>query len=105
MGTINVTRQTGERLSLAATEGHNLMEILRDGGVDEIVALCGGFASCGTCHVDIHADDMDRLLSPDEDEDEMLDSVDNRAETSRLSCQIPYTLVLDGLRVTIPQTS
>jgi 2Fe-2S ferredoxin len=36
-----------------------------------------------------------------EDEDDLLESSDHRAATSRLSCQIPFTSDLDGLHVTI----
>jgi 2Fe-2S ferredoxin len=36
-----------------------------------------------------------------EDEDDLLESSDHRAPTSRLSCQIPLTADLDGLHVTI----
>jgi 2Fe-2S ferredoxin len=36
-----------------------------------------------------------------EDENDLLESSDHRNESSRLSCQIPFTQDLDGLRVTI----
>ena len=35
------------------------------------------------------------------DEDDLLESSDHRATNSRLSCQLPFTGDLDGLRVTI----
>ena len=36
-----------------------------------------------------------------EDEDDLLESSDHRKDTSRLSCQIPLTADLDGLKVTL----
>jgi 2Fe-2S ferredoxin len=36
-----------------------------------------------------------------EDESDLLDSSDNRNETSRLSCQLTVSDKIDGLRVTI----
>jgi 2Fe-2S ferredoxin len=36
-----------------------------------------------------------------EDENDLLDSSDHRSDRSRLSCQIPLTAEMDGLRVTI----
>jgi ferredoxin, 2Fe-2S len=36
-----------------------------------------------------------------EDENDLLDSTDNRDERSRLSCQVPVTDALNGLHVTI----
>ena len=38
-----------------------------------------------------------------EDENDLLDSSDHRDEYSRLSCQIPMTDALDGLKVTIAE--
>ena len=38
-----------------------------------------------------------------EDENDLLDSSDHRNEFSRLSCQVPVTAELEGLKVTIAQ--
>jgi 2Fe-2S ferredoxin len=38
-----------------------------------------------------------------EDENDLLDSSDNRNEYSRLSCQVPISDVLEGCKVTIAQ--
>jgi 2Fe-2S ferredoxin len=35
------------------------------------------------------------------DEDDLLDSSDHRQPTSRLSCQLPVTDAVDGMKVTI----
>jgi 2Fe-2S ferredoxin len=37
------------------------------------------------------------------DEDDLLDSSDGRDQNSRLSCQIPFTDDLDGLKVRIAE--
>jgi 2Fe-2S ferredoxin len=44
---------------------------------------------------------LDRLPSMSADEDDLLDSSDDRRSDSRLSCQIPVTDALDGLSVTV----
>jgi 2Fe-2S ferredoxin len=44
---------------------------------------------------------LDRLPTMSEDENDLLDSSDARAANSRLSCQIPVSADLDGLRATI----
>jgi 2Fe-2S ferredoxin len=97
---IVVTRE-GEERELEAETGLSVMEIARDGGIDEILALCGGCCSCATCHV--HVDPAFASLLPpmSEDENDLLDSAEDRDETSRLSCQIQFTATLDGLRVTV----
>ncbi len=97
---IVVTRE-GEERAIEAEAGLSVMEAIREGGIDEILALCGGNCSCATCHVHIDPEYLDRLPAMSADEDDLLDSVDDRDETSRLSCQVPVTAALDGARITI----
>ena len=99
---IVVTRQ-GEERTLDGEAGLSVMEVIRDGGIDEILALCGGNCSCATCHVHVDPAFADRLPPISPDEDDLLDSTADRDATSRLSCQIPFGPALDGLRVTIAQ--
>ncbi|NIJ07916.1 2Fe-2S ferredoxin [Sphingomonas vulcanisoli] len=97
---IVVTRE-GEERELEGEAGLSVMEVIRDGGVDELLALCGGCCSCATCHVHVDPAFVDKLPEMSEDEDDLLDSSDDRDETSRLSCQIPFSDALDGLKVRI----
>jgi 2Fe-2S ferredoxin len=99
---IVVTRE-GEERTIEAETGLSVMEAIRDGGIDEILALCGGNCSCATCHVHVEAAYLDKLPKMSPDEDDLLDSVDDRDETSRLSCQVPVTAALEGARITIGQ--
>lgn len=101
MPTIHVTTRSGEQRSVQATPGRSLMEKLRDGGIDDILALCGGNCSCATCHVHVARDWLDKLPPMSADEDDLLDSSDAREDNSRLSCQIPVTDALDGLALTV----
>jgi Ferredoxin len=101
MPQITVVNHSGEESTVEATEGRTLMETIRDGGFDELLALCGGCCSCATCHVHIDPAFMDKLPAMSEDENDLLDSSDHRTEYSRLSCQIPVTPALEGCKVTI----
>ena len=101
MPEITVTTREGETSSLTVKAGVTLMEALRDGGHDELLALCGGCCSCATCHVYIDPEFSALLPKMSEDENELLDSTSHRQETSRLSCQIKLTDALNGLRTTI----
>ena len=101
MPTIHVTTRDGGQEDVEAETGKSLMENLRDGGIDEILALCGGNCSCATCHVYVDEGWSDRLPPVSEDEDDLLESSDARLDNSRLSCQIPVTDDLNGLRVTV----
>ncbi len=101
MPTIFVTTRENERREVAAETGKSLMENLRDGGIDDILALCGGNCSCATCHVHVERAWLDKLPPMSADEDDLLDSSDARQDNSRLSCQIPVSDALDGLEVTV----
>jgi ferredoxin, 2Fe-2S len=103
MPQITVVNQEGEASSVEATEGRTLMEVIRDSGFDELLALCGGCCSCATCHVHIEESYQDKLPAMSEDENDLLDSSEHRNELSRLSCQIPVTGALEGCTVTIAQ--
>ncbi|MEN2787193.1 2Fe-2S iron-sulfur cluster-binding protein [Sphingomonas qilianensis] len=97
---IVVTRE-GEEREIAGEAGLSVMEVIRDAGIDEILALCGGCCSCATCHVHVDPEFAAKLQPMSEDENDLLDSSSERDENSRLSCQIDMTDALDGLRVTI----
>ncbi|ATI80749.1 2Fe-2S iron-sulfur cluster-binding protein [Sphingobium yanoikuyae] len=101
MPNIIVTTREGEERQVAADEGLSLMEVIRDAGFDELLALCGGCCSCATCHVKVDPAFAALLPPISEDESDLLDSSDHRDENSRLSCQVNMTAALEGLRVTI----
>lgn len=103
MPNITVINQEGVERSVEAAVGRTLMEVIRDNGFDELLALCGGCCSCATCHVHIDPAHADKIAKMGDDENDLLDSSDHRNEFSRLSCQVPVTAELDGLRVTIAQ--
>ncbi len=97
---IVVTRE-GEERELEGETGLSVMEVIRDGGIDELLALCGGCCSCATCHVHVAPGFEDALPPIGPDEDDLLDSSADRDASSRLSCQIPFGPALDGLKVRI----
>ena len=96
-----VVRHSGEEQEIEAASGLSVMEILRDNGVDEVLALCGGCCSCATCHVFVDPTFADRLPAMSDDENDLLDGSEHRQTTSRLSCQLEFSDDLDGLRVTV----
>lgn len=98
-----VVNRDGEETTVDADSGLTVMEVIRDNGFDELLALCGGCCSCATCHVHVDPEFAAKLPEMDEDEDDLLESSDHRDETSRLSCQLPLNDELDGLKVTIAQ--
>lgn len=101
MSKLIVVNRAGDKTSIEAREGVSVMEIIRDSGFDELLALCGGCCSCATCHVFVDEEWTVAVGKASGDEDDLLDSSDHRIDRSRLSCQIVMTPALDGLRVTI----
>jgi 2Fe-2S ferredoxin len=101
MPEIIVTTREGEQQTLPFSNGASLMQTICEGGVDELLALCGGVCSCATCHVHIDDEFLNRLTPISDDEDGLLSGSEHRRHNSRLSCQVRMTDDLDGLRVTI----
>ncbi len=96
-----VVNRAGEESTVTAAAGLSVMEAIRDNGFDELLALCGGCCSCATCHVHVDPAFLDQLPPMSADEDDLLESSDHRQANSRLSCQIPFSDELDGLKVQI----
>jgi ferredoxin, 2Fe-2S len=97
---IIVTRD-GLGHAIESATGQSLMEAIRESGIDDIQALCGGCRSCASCHVHVDPAFADRLSPMGDDENDLLDSSSTRDENSRLSCQISVTAELEGLKVRI----
>jgi len=82
-------------------DGRSLMEVINDNGI-EIEAICGGCCSCATCHVFVDKDWRDKIPARSEAEYELVSSTEYfDEESSRLSCQIPFTEELSGIKLTI----
>ncbi len=101
MSAIIVTTREGEEHRLDARAGMSVMEVIRDAGIDELLALCGGCCSCATCHIFVEHGSLDALSAITADEDDLLDGSDRRTDRSRLACQLIYSDALAGLRVQI----
>jgi 2Fe-2S ferredoxin len=98
-----IVDHAGAETQVEAPLGRTVMEVIRDAGFDDMLALCGGCCSCATCHVHVDPAFASALPAISADEDDLLDSSDHRDANSRLSCQIAVTDALDGARITIAQ--
>ena len=97
---IVVTRDGAEH-ELEGAVGYSVMETIRESGIDEILALCGGCCSCATCHVFVDPAWAAAVGPPKANESDLLEGSDQLRPESRLSCQIRFANALDGLKVTI----
>lgn len=101
MPTVVVTRRDGTRSTLEVPGGLSLMQALRDAGVDEIQAVCGGCGSCATCHVYLGSAAWQHPLAPTAEESALLDCAESRQPNSRLACQVQVTDDMNGLEVVV----
>jgi 2Fe-2S ferredoxin len=102
MARIVVVDRDGKEHQVDAKTGVSVMEVLRDSGDFGVAAICGGLCSCATCHVFVDAAWMPKLKSRHNDEQEILVALSSfNPSASRLSCQVPFTPELDGLKVEV----
>ena len=73
----------------------SLMEVLKASDYN-IAATCGGMALCATCHVSVSNENF--IGQPTDAELDMIDTLPNAKENSRLACQIRITPALEGSR-------
>src|SRR3546814_14594394 len=90
MPSLTVVDREGTAHALEAENGLTLMEVIRDNGFDELLALCGGCCSCATCHIHVDPAFADKLPPLSDDENDLLANAADRNETSRLSCPTPF---------------
>lgn len=94
-----VIDRAGAEHKFAAAAGMSLMETIRDQGIYDIKALCGGSCSCATCHV--YVDSEAPLAAMSEDENDLLDGTSERRGNSRLACQVTMAEGMAPLHVII----
>lgn len=97
---ITVLDRDGAEHAIEADTGLSVMEAIRESGLEELVAMCGGCCSCATCH--IYVEHVEGELAPlGDDENELLEASSHRRENSRLSCQLAVSPAIAGLRLRI----
>lgn len=100
MAVIGFQQQDGILTKGEASSG-SLMALAVEIGVKGIEGQCGGYLACGTCHVHIPPEWIDRVGRASPDEVTMLEFEPGFSPLSRLSCQIEISPALDGLIVAI----
>lgn len=102
MPKIRFVQQNGREDVIEAAVGESVMRAALSHAVPGIVADCGGFLSCATCHVFVADDWVDRIAPRTDEEETMLEMAVEPTEFSRLSCQIMVDPDLDGLTLRVP---
>ncbi|MBD2859410.1 2Fe-2S iron-sulfur cluster binding domain-containing protein [Spongiibacter sp. KMU-158] len=94
---------SGAEHTVSADAGTNVMQAAIDNGVPGIDADCGGACACGTCHVMVSTEWLDKVGSASDIEITMLEMTPEKNERSRLACQISLSPELSGLVVNLPE--
>ena len=103
MPKINFKNSKGLIKTVEAKIGWSVMETALENQIPGILGECGGGCSCATCHVYVDSDLHSKISTTSEIEEETLDFVDNKVDgSSRLSCQIEVTDLLEGATFNIP---
>ncbi len=103
MPKITYVEADGTRHEVDVEEQVSLMEGATMNLVPGVEGVCGGIASCATCHCYIEGAMADKLPAPQPNELAMLDTAKSRKPSSRLGCQILATWEMEGMEVHLPE--
>ena len=99
---ITFIQQDGVEVLCEAEVGTTLLEVAKQNNVS-LMGACDGACACGTCHVYIDENYIDKLENPSEQENSVLDVVFGIQNNSRLACQVIVNEKMDGMKVIIPE--
>ena len=102
MAEITFINRDGSRAVVDATNGDTVMEAASNNNID-IEAACEGSLACATCHLVLDQVTYDKLGPVSEDEEDMLDLAYGLTKTSRLSCQIKVSDLIEFAEFTVPE--
>ena len=95
---------SGKEHVVAGNVGQNLMQVATSHLIPGIIADCGGYCNCATCHAYIEPEWVDRVPAKSQDEADLLECALDTQENSRLTCQVKLTPDLDGIVVRLPRS-
>ena len=101
VASVVVIDRSGKGRTVTGEVGLSIMQMIKENGFDDLVALCGGCCSCATCHVYVDRSFASVLPGMSPDEEALLDSSEHRKDNSRLSCQVELAGAMNGMTVTI----
>lgn len=103
MSKITFVEHDGTEHVVEFEAGASLKDIGVGNAIPGIDGDCGGECACGTCHVILAQEWFAKTGAPGPDEEQMLSMTPERADTSRLGCQVQATEAMDGMTVRLPE--
>ena len=99
---LNVIDREGKETSIDIEEGTTIRDAIVEKLSPDNYGDCGGNCSCGTCHVYVTPDDLEKLKAKEEDEIHILnDTAVKPTAYSRLACQVELQKKYNNITVTI----
>ncbi|MEE4661234.1 MAG: 2Fe-2S iron-sulfur cluster-binding protein [Halieaceae bacterium] len=102
MPTIIYVEHDGTRHEVELEEQVSLMEGAIMNMVPGVEGMCGGVASCATCHCYIEEPWASKLHERGPQELHMLSTAKHRKDSSRLGCQVLTSWEMEGMEVHLP---
>ncbi len=103
--TLHFKMRLGEKRTVQAKLGDNLLDVIIDNDVDiDGFGACEGTLACSTCHLIFNEQNYEALPEkPTDEELDMLDLAFGLRDTSRLGCQVIVTADMDGWEIHVPE--
>lgn len=93
-----------EAVIVQVDRSDSVMSFARDANIPGIVGRCGGFATCGTCHMYASKSNSGSLIqTPEEEADVILGMGEDLRPESRLTCQISVDPNSADLEFRVPE--
>ena len=99
--TVNVIDRKNKTHVLENETNQTLMQLIDQNEIANPYGICGGEPMCGTCHVYVEKQWLDKLDPKTSEEELALENASELKENSRCGCQIDLLEKLNGLSVTI----
>ena len=99
---LNVIDREGKKTAIDIEEDTTIRDTIEEKLSPDNYGACGGNCICGTCHVHVTPIDFEKLEAKEEDEIDILKTLDVKLSTySRLGCQIKLKKEYSNITVTI----
>ena len=96
-----IFKSENSEITVEAKNGETLLEVANNNNI-KLFGGCCGAGVCGTCHVFIEDNFINKLHEKTPEELDLLDVLANGNDNSRLACQVIISDELDGMIVVIP---
>ena len=98
---VNVIDRKNKKHVIEGEENQTLMQLIDKYELANPYGICGGEPMCGTCHVYVEKEWLNKLNQKTSEEEDAMGNASELKDNSRLGCQIDLSEALNGLSVMI----